>query len=151
VGKNDSFGLFAQWAYLNYKPASGTTIKVGRQLYPTLIAAEYARVGYLLPFRQLPSSVSILNPFTRFDGVSAYQIWQSGIGKLTVGLFGGTPLLDIDSEALTGYDFQMEDLIGIQANLDGDGWRVHAQASRFYDAVTLSAPFPAASYAGIEH
>jgi hypothetical protein len=151
VGRNDGFGLFAQWAYLNYKPAAGTSLKLGRQLYPTLMASEYANVGYLLPFRQLPDSVNLLNPFTRFDGAAAYRTLDTAAGKLTLGIFGGTPILDIDDSNLGGYSFRFGDLIGTQASLDGDGWRVHAQASRFYSAMTLSAPLPAGSYSGLEN
>ena len=140
VGTTDSFGEMAQWAFLKYEPVSGTSIRAGRQLYPTLLASEYVRVGFLLPFRQIPYETVGIAPFTRFDGVSVSHEIPTSFGKLTLGVFGGTPLLDIGSVAAFGLAFQLSDLVGAKVSLDGDGWRIHAQASRFFSELTMSAP-----------
>jgi hypothetical protein len=133
VGTTDSFGLIAQWAYVNYTPVENTSLRAGRQLLPVLMASEFVRVGYLLPYRQIPSIVYNLVPFSRFDGVSVYQTIDTDAGKLTVGAFGGKPALDINSTLLpAGSDYEFDDLLGVQATLDGNGWRVRAQASRDY-------------------
>lgn len=153
VGTADSFGMISQWAYLNYKPWAGASFRIGRQLYPPLLASEYVRVGYLLPFRQIPNIVFNLQPFTRFDGASAYQSVHTSLGEFSFGLFGGTPLLDVNSTtaAASGFTFKLTELIGTQLTLDGDGWRVRAQASRFLSRVTLASPLPAANLTGVEH
>lgn len=148
TGTTDSFGLMAQWAFVNYKPTDGISIRVGRQLYPTLLASEYARVGFLLPFRQIPYGVFGIAPFTRFDGFSASHTFPTGIGKVLVGVFGGRPQLDIAVPAASGFVFNLSDLIGVQAGLDGEGWRIRAQASRFFSELTMGTPLPAAYFSG---
>ncbi len=152
VGSSDSFGMIAQWAYLNYKPTQNTSLRLGRQLFPSLQASEYVRVGYLLPFRQIPYNVFGLLPFTRFDGASAYQTFDTQAGKLTFGLFGGRPLLDVNNTLLSisGLRFKFAELIGTQITLDGDGWRIRAQASRFFSQLLTSAPLPASDLTGSE-
>jgi hypothetical protein len=147
-GTTDKFGLMAQWAFANYQPTENTSVRVGRQLYPTLIASEYVRVGYLLPFRQIPYSSFATAPFTRFDGVSVNQKWATGFGDFKLGAFGGKPLLDIAVPASTGLAFNLSDLIGLVAELNGDGWRVHAQASRFLSELTMGTPLPASHLVG---
>ncbi|MFL5812799.1 MAG: hypothetical protein ACJ763_04425, partial [Bdellovibrionia bacterium] len=137
VGSTDKFGLIAQWAYVNYTPSQvqGLSIRGGRQLAPIMMASEYVRVGYLLPYRQIPAVVYNLAPITRFDGVGVYQTVNAGIGRLTLGVFGGSPALDTVSQ--TTYSFGLSDLLGAVATLDGDGWRVRAQASRMYNKFNL--------------
>lgn len=130
VGSTDKFGLIAQWAYVNYTPTAveGFSLRAGRQLAPILMASEYVRVGYLLPYRQIPSVVNGLAPITRFDGVGVYTTLNAGVGRLTLGVFGGSPALDSPSSPLA--TLTLSDLLGGVATLDGDGWRVRAQASR---------------------
>jgi hypothetical protein len=144
-GRTDKFGLAAQWAYVNYTPTQveGLSIRGGRQLLPLMMASEYVRVGYLLPFRQIPATVYNLAPFSRFDGVSAYQTVNTPVGRLTLGVFGGTPQLDTDTTiaALATTTFTFADLLGAVATLDGDGWRLRAAASRnFNQIVTTGVP-----------
>jgi hypothetical protein len=151
VGVADSFGLISQWAYVNYKPTHQTSLRLGRQLFPPLLASEYVRIGYLLPFRQIPNNVFNLLPFTRFDGASVYQSLDVGVGSLTVGAFGGKALLDINSALLPGLVFTFDNLVGAQATLDGTGWRVRAQVSRFLSRLQTSTPFPASDRSGVEY
>lgn len=149
VGTTDSFGLIAQWAHVNYAPCEGTSLRFGRQLHPVLIASEYVRVGYLLPFRQVPAPVFDLYPFTRFDGLSAYQAIETGAGRLTFGFFGGTPILDLNETQVSGLDFSFENLLRTQITLDGEGWRVRAQASRFLSRLQTSTPYPSTDRSGV--
>jgi hypothetical protein len=140
VGSTDSFGLMAQWAYVNYTPASGTSIKIGRQLEPVLIASEYIRVGYLLPFQKIPAVVSLNIPLSRFDGVSINQSYKTSVGQLTFGLFGGSPLIDINQTLIAGFaTLLISDLYGAQVTLDGDGWRLHANGSIDYARISYTA------------
>jgi hypothetical protein len=76
-----------------------------------------------------------LAPITRFDGVGVYETFNTSVGHLTVGAFGGSPALDSPSNA--AYTLGLSDLLGAVATLDGDGWRVRAQASRLYNKFTL--------------
>jgi hypothetical protein len=65
-----------------------------------------------------------------------------------VGLFGGTPLIDVSLPAGSGTAVNLSDLVGARVSVDGDGWRIHAQASRFFSETTLSAPLTAAYLSG---
>jgi hypothetical protein len=126
-GVESNFILYAQWAFLNYKPTDAVSIKVGRQLFPMLLASEYPRVGYLLPYRAIPTAVYGLAPFLAFDGFSAGYRFETGLGGVTVGVFGGSPILDAPMPA--GVALSVSQLLGAQATLDGDGWQLRAQAS----------------------
>jgi hypothetical protein len=150
VGTTDSFGIMAQWASVTYRPSDGTAVHVGRQLYPNLMASEYLRVGFLLPYRAVPYLALGIAPFSRFDGVAIDQTVKTGIGKLNFGIFGGKPILDISSvlTQAAGLTFNFSDLVGAQASLDGDGWRIRAQASRFLSELSLGSPLPAAYFSG---
>jgi hypothetical protein len=142
VGTTDSFGLLAQWAYVNYTPTDETSIKAGRQLLPLFMASEYVRVGYLMPYQQIPTLLFSTAPFSRFDGVSVNHTFATSIGDLTLGLFGGSPLLDTNL-AKSNSPFEtttvnIENLIGGQVVLDGDGWRVRATAAAVFSSETTT-------------
>lgn len=145
VGTSDAFALIAEWAYISYKPVDGLLIKGGRQLYGALLASEYAHVRYLLPYREIPAPVFLIAPFTRFDGVSADYSFDTGLGKVTAGIFGGSPELDNNTNVLgdLGSSPSLGNLIGAEATLDGDGWRVRASVSELYASVASTVIPPA--------
>lgn len=134
--QSSNFNMFAQWAYLNYRPTDGLSVKVGRQLWPVLISSEYQRVHYLLPQSNIPNTVYGLLPFVSFDGVSANQTFNVGIGNLTVGAYTGNPKLN--TGGIVGTDLDFQSLIGGRVTLDGSGWRVHATANRIFSKVTIN-------------
>jgi hypothetical protein len=136
-GIESNYILYAQWAFLNYMPNDSLSIKAGRQLFPVWLASEYVRVGYLLPFRGSSLLYSSF-PFVAFDGVSVHQDFETGIGKLTLGAFGGSPFLD--TAAYPGSTYSMANLIGAHATLDGEGWRLHAQASTYRTQADVTSP-----------
>lgn len=124
---HSGFDLFAQWAFLNYRVGDSTVLRFGRQLFPLFIASEYARVGFLLPYRSIPQTVFGLYPFLAFDGAAAEHSWQLGDNlKLTAGIFGGTGIIDADV-SLFNATYSGTNMYGAQLNLDGDGWRIHLQ------------------------
>ncbi len=150
VGSTAGYGLIAQWAHATYRLNDDFSLRVGRQLHPVLLASEYVRIGYLLPFRQVPASVFNISPFTRFDGLSLRQALETDAGTLTLGIFGGKPLLDVNDSELVGLEFSFENLLGAELTLEGDGWRVHAQAARFFSRLVTSAPLAVSDRFGTE-
>lgn len=119
---HSGFDVYAQWAFLNYRVGDSTTLRFGRQILPAFIASEYARVGYLLPGRVIPSFETL--PFVAFDGVTAEHAWQLGDGmKLTAGIYGGEAIIDVAIPAPAYYTGK--NLYGARLTLDGDGWRFH--------------------------
>ena len=142
VGSADSYAFIVQWAYLYWQPFKGLGIKGGRQLMPSTIDSEYARVGYLLPFRQNPVVLQTV-PFTRFDGLSVDESFGVGIGKLTLGAFFGTPQLDFNTTLLPpGLNYLYADALGVTATLAGDGWRARSAVIFNYNhANNATAPY----------
>lgn len=132
-----NFNMFAQWAYLNYRPMPGLNLKIGRQLSPFLISSEYQRVHFLLPQANIPGTVYGLLPFVSFDGASVNKTFDVGIGSLTVGAYSGNPKLN--TPGVPGFDLDFQTLTGVRASLDGSGWRLHATANRAFSKVTYDA------------
>lgn len=131
-----NFNMFAQWAYLTYKPMDTVAIKLGRQLWPVLISSEYQRVHYLLPQSNIPNTTYGLLPFVSFDGASANKTFDVGIGTLTAGAYMGNPKLN--NGGITGADLDFQTLMGARVTLDGSGWRLHATANRVFSKVTIN-------------
>lgn len=130
------FKMFAQWAYVTYKPVNSVSFKLGRQLWPMMISSEYQRVHYLLPQASVPGTMYGLSPFVSFDGASLNKTMDAGIGSLTLGAFAGAPKLNRANP--TGLDFEFTKIKGIRATLDGSGWRLHATASQYQAKMTVS-------------
>lgn len=124
-----NFSTFAQWAFVNYTPTDGTSIRLGRQLFPLWLPSEYIGVHYLLPYREMPAVVYALGPFKAFDGVAITQRF----GDFSAEIFGGSPFLDATS--LNGAS--MSNLFGAQLVLVGDGWKIRAMASKHYITATI--------------
>ncbi len=129
IGQQPGWGLRANWAFLNWNAAPGLNIKMGRQLFPNWLAAEFIDVGYLQPYIRGPQGVLTMSPFKNFEGLLADYTSDIGIGKLTGTLFGGVATRDF-----TGYssDFQTDisNFAGAAVTLNGDGFRVRGQLSR---------------------
>ena len=50
-GTTTNYNMFVQWAYLNYAPIDGMSIKLGRQRYAIWTASEYVNAHYELPYK----------------------------------------------------------------------------------------------------
>lgn len=119
---HSGFDMYAQWAFLNYRLGDATLVRAGRQILPTFLASEFARVGFLLPYRSIPTSH--LNPFVAFDGLTLQHVWQLGDSmKLTGGIYGGEAVIDLAIPAPVSY--RGNNMYGARLTLDGDGWRFH--------------------------
>jgi len=123
-----TFDVQASWAYVSYKTDEGTQVRAGRQRFPIFTASESIYEHYELPFREMPAIVFQMAPFVAFDGVSVSHGFDTSVGKVNVQVFGGTPILAITPP--NGGVMALSDLIGARVNLEGDGWRIRAQASR---------------------
>lgn len=128
ISASNKYSLFAQWAYVEYKPWEGASLRGGRQRFPVFSASEYINVGFYLPYRFIPSNVYGLAPFNSFDGVSVTQSVDTPVGKATGEVFGGTPILDSVLPSTTTVSLQR--LLGARVALEGEGWRLRAQAAR---------------------
>lgn len=123
-----NFSNFVQWAYANWTPIDGLSIKVGRQRYPIWTASEYVNIHAQLPYRTIPQIVYKMAPFSTFDGASVGYGFNLGFAKMNASVFGGTPILDY--APITGLTTSFTDMYGARINLEGDGWKARVQASR---------------------
>jgi len=142
------FNMFAQWAYVTYKPVDSISFKLGRQLWPMMISSEYQRVHYLLPQAAVPGTMYGLSPFVSFDGASLNKTLDTAVGSLTLGAFMGAPKLNRANP--TGMEFEFTKIKGIRATLDGSGWRLHATASQYQAKMSIAATPPSENLADIE-
>ncbi len=144
---NENWGLVAKWGYLTYSPSNSFSFKVGRQLYPIFFESEFSSVGFLLPYRAVPGALQNVLPFPAFDGVAAIYKTDTGIGRLRLNLFGGTGNLNLSKFSGVGtVSGSVHDVIGLAADLDGDGWGVHAAYSRNRHDLSIATGFGALDF-----
>jgi hypothetical protein len=127
-----SWNLYANWAFLNYHPGN-LTVKLGRQLYPAWLAAEYLDVGFLQPYRTLPESVISLMPYRGFDGLTLGYKFDLGFAKLYAAAFGGkasTTSFNYNGTNRSQSYFDASNIVGGTFTLTGDGFRLHGMISR---------------------
>jgi hypothetical protein len=135
-GPQTNYTAFAEWAYLNWTPMQGLSVKLGRQRMPVWTASEYINNHFELPYRTMPQIVFQLSPFAAFDGASVTQsVDVADNMKASLQVFGGTPVLNIPTSSVV--TFSGERLFGARANLEGDGW----QANRNNQTLVWSAPY----------
>jgi len=132
AAQSTNFNLYAQWAFLNIKTSENSHIKLGRQLFPALMSSEYSRVHYLLPSNHVPLHFVATNPFISFDGASYNMDFDTALGKVNVGAYTGSPKLNTSSTAIMPTYYNA---YGLQANVEGKGWKVHATATQFKASV----------------
>ncbi len=135
--QSTNYNVFTQWAMLSYQFSDGTSVKVGRQRFPIWTASEFINNHHELPFRVMPDVVYRVAPFNTFDGVSVSHSFDVGVGKLGFSAFGGTPLLDVNLPSTITQAYS--NLFGARVGLEGDGWRLRAQASFTTASLTASA------------
>jgi predicted porin len=127
-----SYNLTANWAFINYHPGD-LFVKLGRQLYPSWLAAEYLEVGFLQPYRALPQAVISLLPYRGFDGLTIGYKFDLGFARFALSTFGGRANYSSYSQSngtASQAVFDTTNLLGVSGTLTGDGYRVHASFSR---------------------
>tara|TARA_B100000749_G_scaffold280889_1_gene280114 strand:- start:7139 stop:8158 length:1020 start_codon:yes stop_codon:yes gene_type:complete len=108
---NENFDLAAKWAFVTYGLNNKFYFTIGRQLIPFVLANEYASVGFLLPYRKIPSLFTQTIPFSGFDGLAL----DYKVGSSHIILYGGTANLSFSSE--------ITDVEGTEGNVLGFTYR----------------------------
>lgn len=75
---NDSYWPHFEWANVKYQVTSGFSVRAGRIVLPTFMAADTRLVGYVNPWVRPPPEVYGLVPITNSDGVDASYIVHTG-------------------------------------------------------------------------
>jgi hypothetical protein len=127
---HNNYSLFANWAYVQYS-MDGWEGRAGRQAINVFSTSEHFFEHESVPFRTTPQIVFDVAPFDSFDGVTLAKSVDVGAEKLKVSVFGGNPKLNgANSNATFEPGLVGQNLLGAAAYLNGDGWLVHASASR---------------------
>ncbi len=127
-GSQPAWGLRANWAYLSWNAAPGLNVKLGRQLFPNWLAAEFTDVGYLQPYIRGPQGVFTMSPFKNFEGLLIDYTADLGFAKLTPAIFGGVASRDFTSYS-SDFQTDISNLAGGAVTLNGDGFRVRGMIS----------------------
>lgn len=127
-----NWDVFVNWIFLNYEtPVQGLRVKLGKQLIPTWMPAEYIYVRALQPYREIPGQVFDILPLSSFTGLSLVQEVDLGFARLSAQVYGGEG--DGTGFASNFFaDFQAENLLGVTLNLIGDGFKLHGNIARWY-------------------
>lgn len=128
---HNSYSLYANFAYIQYTVMDGLDLRAGRQAIAVFSTSEHFFEHEGVPFRTTPQIVFDVAPFDAFDGVTLQKTMDVGAQKLMVGVFGGNPLVNgANNDASLETGLMGSDLLGAKAAFTGDGWLVHASASR---------------------
>jgi hypothetical protein len=80
-----------EWAYLGYRPAPHTRLRIGRTNPDTFLYADSRNVGYALPWVRPPVDFYGFAPVAAIDGIDLEQQWTNSDtrwrARLTVGTF----------------------------------------------------------------
>ncbi len=131
------WGMYANWAFVAYKPQDNWRIRLGRQLFPAWLVSEYIDVGYMYPWTEVPHAVYDLAPFKSLNGVSTdYTFTLGGGAKLGVMFFGGqeyqtVPLADGGNET-NSYG----NIVGSEVSLMHEGHKFRFMAAQYNVAST---------------
>ena len=149
------------WFFLTYEePTTGLSVRVGRQLYPFSLTAEYVDVGLTLPWRTLPIQFRTAVFFKSFEGISV--AYQKPIGDIQFNarIFGGDARSGQPVLGNNGYEgYEINNLIGVVSAFEGDGWKVQATYSQFrliltmpnYQTLPLPSTLAKIEFGGMNH
>lgn len=132
---NGEWAVTAKWAFLNYRVSESFGVRIGRQLVPALLAAEFQSVGYLMPYRIIPRCIFFLLPVSGFNGISATYN-TSGFWATA---FGGRPDYDFSRSSAIVFSGGAKDLTGAAVGYDGDGFGLRLQWNRARPNLTITA------------
>ncbi len=123
----------ADWLFLLYEANDSFSLRLGRQLFPAGITAEYQDVGAAYPFIGIPIHVAQLVPLKAFNGISADYKIPIGSQVLSIRALAGNEDKDIvfTSGAITGVNTnKIRNIFGGTLSLEGDGYLLRGEMIR---------------------
>jgi hypothetical protein len=141
---SEQWNLNANWAFASYKIFDGLKFKYGRQLLPNFLAAEYAQVGYLQPYREIPQAISLMSFFKNFNGALIEYALATPVGTLTTSAWAGDVTITGSLGPLGTLTGKTSNLYGGGLTLTGDGYKARAQYSSSRSDVSM----PTIAYTG---
>lgn len=105
------------WFYLGYNPSNSVNIKVGRQLFPFGLVAEFTDVGLVYPWVRQPEQAA--SPIKTLEGVSAsYQLKFAEL-IWTGRVFAGSNAVTLSAQ---DQNLTINNLLGVRLGFENDDW-----------------------------
>lgn len=82
------------WAFLSWRPANDSLIRLGKQRVPLYLYSESQDVGVTHDFARLPSEMYSISPSTDYVGASLSKTWNPNLGELTLDGYAGNIATD---------------------------------------------------------
>ena len=102
---DDSYDVYAHWAYISYELSPDVTVRMGRMNFPGALFSEVQEVGFSYPWIRNPIEVYTLMPisshsgfdvFYRFEALDIDWVMQSSVGSFpALGAIGATIEIDL--------------------------------------------------------
>lgn len=133
------WGMYANWAFLAFKPKDNWRIRLGRQLFPAWIISENIDVGYMYPWTEAPHAVYDLAPFKSLNGVSTdYTFNLSGDKKLGIMVFGGEETQSVPLSTGGNETNAYGNIVGAEITLLTDGHKFRLMGAQYNVSSTTS-------------
>ncbi|CAN7478675.1 hypothetical protein [Massilia sp. LjRoot122] len=88
-GPDGSYRPRVEWANVKYQLTPDLAVRAGRIALPSFLAADYRKIGYVLPWVRTPVEMYGLLPVSSSDGVDATWRWSGGSMRNTTQVFYG--------------------------------------------------------------
>lgn len=88
-GPDGSYRPRVEWANIKYQLSPDLTVRAGRIALPSFLAADYRKIGYVLPWVRTPVEMYGLLPLSSSDGIDATWRWSRGSRRNATQAFYG--------------------------------------------------------------
>lgn len=111
---NESYRPLVEWANIKYQVTPDLAVRAGRIALPVFLAADYRKIGYIVPWVRSPAEVYGGQPLSGSDGVDLTWRWnQGGLRNTTQAFYGHTDLdlfngLRLKAAAIRGVSHSVE-------------------------------------------
>lgn len=109
-----SYRPLVEWANLKYQVTPDLAVRAGRIALPVFLAADYRKVGYIVPWVRTPAEVYGGQPLSGSDGVDLTWRWtRGGLRNTTQAFYGHTDLnlyneLRVQAAGIAGLSHSVE-------------------------------------------
>lgn len=123
---DNTFAPIVEWANVRFQSTPDSYVRVGRTVLPGVMASEYRKVGYALPWIRPPVEVYNLVPVTNSDGIDAGFDFRTGEFNHTLRINYG----EIDIDLPDGTVSRVRDLWGVAASTERGHFAAHVSYLR---------------------
>jgi len=141
-----SYRPLVEWANVKYQVTPDLAVRVGRIALPIFLAADYRKVGYIVPWVRTPAEVYGGQPLSGSDGVDLTWRWNRGALRNTTQAFYG----HIDLNLYNDLRLQASGIAGLSHSIEQGAFSARISAGtanlttdigkELFDALRLFGP-----------